>query len=200
MTIFLLIAIIFVHQMSYEPVLRAGSFLIQAEAETDELRRIALLRQAAQADRWSSVIRERLSMELFRLWMVFPNDGTRKAEPLEIQRQAVRLMPRSATLHFIFAERLNLMYEKTGDMELLEAALNYYYNAILLYPNAAKFRAPYTLFLWKTAGNSDEKRKEALRQRDLTIQLDDLMPHTDQKLTPKQRLLLLNLFTDRELD
>jgi hypothetical protein len=197
-TVFLLTAIIFVHQMSYEPVLRAGSLLIQAEDETDELRRIVLLRQAAQADGLSSIIRERLSMELFRLWMFFPHDGTRKAEPLEIQRQAIRLMPRSATLHFVFAERLNLMYEKIGDTELSEMALDYYRNAVLLYPNAAKFRAPYALFLWRTAGNSDEKRKEALHQRALTIQLDDLMPHADQKLKPEQRLLLLNLSAGNE--
>ncbi|MDR2441257.1 MAG: O-antigen ligase family protein [Planctomycetaceae bacterium] len=191
--VFLIAAIIFVQQMSYQPVLRAGSLLIQAEEEKEELRRIALLRQAVQADSWSSVIRERLAMETFRLWLIFPNDKMRKTETLEIQRQAIRLMPRSATLHFIFAERLNLMYEKNGDAELAETALEYYRNAVLLYPNAAKFRAPYALFLWKTAGNSDEKRKEALRQRNLAIQLDDLMPHADQKLTPEQRLLLLNL-------
>ncbi|MDR2116170.1 MAG: O-antigen ligase family protein [Planctomycetaceae bacterium] len=191
--IFLISAIVFVQQMSYRPVLRAGSFLLQAETETDEFQRIALLRQAAQADSWSSIIRERLAMETFRLWLIFPNDAARKAETLEIQRQTVRLMPRSATLHFIFAERLNLMYEKTGDMELVKAALEYYRNAVLLYPNSAKFRAPYALFLWKTSGDSDDKRKEALRQRDLTIQLDDFMPHADQKLAQEQRLLLLNL-------
>ncbi|MDR1270692.1 MAG: O-antigen ligase family protein [Planctomycetaceae bacterium] len=186
-------AIIFVHQMSYQPVLRAGSFLLQADEETEDLRRIALLRQAVNADRWSSVVRECLAMESFRFWLTFPNDETRKTETLEIQRQTIRLMPRSATLHFIFAERLNLMYEKIGNTELAELALDYYRNAILLYPNAAKLRAPYVLFLWKTAGNSDKKRKEALRQRDLAIQLDDLMPYADQKLTPEQRLLLLNL-------
>jgi O-antigen ligase len=192
-TIFLLTAIVFVHQMSYEPVLRAGSLLIQAEEETDELRRITLLRQAAQADCWSSVIRERLSMELLRLWMVFPNDQIRKREPLEIQRQAIQLMPRSATLYFVFAERLNLMYEKTGDTELAAIALEYYRNAVLLYPNTAKFHASYALFLWKTAGNSEEKHEEALRQRDHAIQLDDLMPYADQKLRPEQRFALLNL-------
>jgi hypothetical protein len=191
--VFLITAIIFVQQMSYQPVLRAGSFLLQAEEEREELRRITLLRQAVQADSYSSAIREHLAMELFRLWQIFPNDVTRKSETLEIQRQAIRLMPRSAMLHFVFAERLNLMYEKTGDTALAETTLKYYRNAVLLYPNTAKFRVPYALFLWKTSENSEEKRQEALRQRDLAVQLDDLMPHADQKLTPEQRLLLLNL-------
>ncbi|MDR2757351.1 MAG: O-antigen ligase family protein [Planctomycetaceae bacterium] len=191
--VFLIAAIIFVQQMSYQPVIRSGSFLMQAEGETDELHRIALLRQAVQSDPFSSVIREHLAMESFRLWLIFPNDKMRKAETLELQRQTIRLMPRSATLHFIFAERLNLMYDKTSDTELAATALEYYRNAVLLYPNTAKFRAPYALFLWKTAGNSDEKRNEALRQRNLALQLDDLMPHADQKLIQEQRLLLLRL-------
>jgi hypothetical protein len=193
-TVFLLAAaIIFVHQTGFKPVLKANPLSMLAEEETDGLRRIALLRQAVQADPWSSVMQEHLATELFRFWLFSPDHTERKTETLEIQIQAIRLMPRSATLRFVFAERLNLLFEKTGDRELADAALEYYRNAVLLYPNIAKFRASFALLLWKTAGDSNDKRKEALQQCDIALQLDDSMPHADQKLTPEQRLLLQQL-------
>jgi hypothetical protein len=188
--VFLMTAIVFVHQTGLKPILGAASPAMLAEEESDGFRRIALLRQAVQADPWSSAIRERLAAELFQFWLQRPGDPMRKTEMLEVQRQAVRLMPRSATLRFVFAERLNFMFEKTGNPELKAAALEYYHDAIELYPNFAKFRAPYALLLWKTAGESRKKQEEALRQRDLALQFDGIMPHADQKLTPEQRLLL----------
>jgi len=68
-------------------------------------------------------------------------------------------------------------WRKTGRAELLEQAIEEYRRTILRYPNRALYHAQlaWTLHL---AGRDDEARTEA----DVAHRLDDLTPHSDQKL------------------
>ncbi len=151
-------------------------------------------------DPLSAACREALATERFRQWLAglaileSMNDDSQIIKQIQSQKllqnkiladqaEAMRLNPRSAGLRLVFAERLAMMYDKTQDAALLEKAVALFQEAIERYPNNAKYRASFALFLSKT----DKNNPEALRQRVEAHQLDDIMPHADQKLPPEVR-------------
>ena len=189
----LISAMTFIYLLGMRPVLAAKTLSLQAASENrDFVRKLDLTRRASVVDPLSAACRETLATEFFRHWFAVPEDDKLKAETLRIQDEAVRLLPRSAGFRFVFAERLAFLYEKTGDPELRNRALELYREAIERYPNHAKYRAPYALYLNAVAGEDAEKRREAQYQRDEAIRLDDLMTHTDQKLPEEVRNRLLD--------
>jgi hypothetical protein len=164
------------------PVVGALSYTIRLDETPDIPQRIALLRQAAAVDPWSADIQEKSATEAFRVWSQFPKNEQWKTATLNAQEQSLRLIPRSALLRCIFAERLMMMFEKTGDKVLQNRSLELFAEAVEQYPNHAKFRVPFALALWKSGCQA-----EAVEQRNAALRLDDLMHHTDQKLSEEVR-------------
>ena len=177
-----IVALFVVNHYCLRPVVGALSYTVQLDDTPDVSRRFALLREAAMVDPWSADIQEKAATEAFRVWFQFPNDDRWKTATLDAQEQALRLVPRSAGLRYVFAERLFIMYEKTGDKALQHRSLELFSEAVERYPNHAKIRAPFALALWKSG-----RKDEAIEQRNAALRLDDLMHHADQKLSEKVR-------------
>ena len=176
------VSLLVVNHYCLRPVIGAFSYTIRLDDTPDVSRRVALLREATTVDPWSADIREKTATELFSGWFRFPQDEQWKTATIAAQDQALRLSPRSAGLRYVFAERLFMMYEKTGDKTLQNQSLELFAEAVERYPNHAKFRAPFALALWKSG-----HKAEAIEQRDAALHLDDVMHHVDQKLPEKRR-------------
>ena len=179
-------SLLVVNQFCLRPVVSALSYTVRLDETSNVSQRVALLQKAAAVDPWAADIQEMLATEAFRTWFEFPKDEQWKTVVLGAQEQALFLSPRSAGLRYVFAERLMMMYEKTGDKALQDRSLELFAAAVERYPNHAKFRAPFAVALWKS-----ERRDEAVGQRNIALHLDDLMLHPDQKLPENLRRELL---------
>lgn len=175
---------VFVNQLSFRPIVASLSPEIRLESERNPLQRIALLQEAAEADPYSSSIRDRLAMECFGAWLA-TSDPNWEHKMMTAQNDALRLNPRSATLRFAVAERMNVAFQRTGESKHGNSALKYYAEAVERYPNNARFHAEWSQLLWRIG-----QKSEAIEQRDLALKLDDQMPHLDQKLSDEQRKAL----------
>ncbi len=172
----LVVLLLFVYFTGMRPVLLAKTHAARADSEPW----FALQERAMAADKdpFSASQREALATEMFRQRLAQPSNQQRNTDMLHAQDAALRLDSRSAVLRFTFAQRLEMMYDKTGDAALRDRATILYREAIERYPNNARYRAAFALFLGKT----DPKNFEMLKQRDEALRLDDLMPDTAQKL------------------
>lgn len=182
------------------PVNHAFFALNFVEMERTPIQRSMQLESVVQKDPWSATIRERLATEYFAAWFTClqnPDLASQNGlndpaywqnKTLRTQEQTLRLIPRSASIRFAFAERMNLIFQQTQSPEIRDEALRFYREAIERYPNYARFRAPYVLLLWNIG-----QKYDALIERDRAIALDDAMPHADQKLSEEQRLTLIGL-------
>ncbi len=179
------IAIPVIYTTGFRPVMRSQGPESQAQTTSDLRQRLFLLRRARDADPWSAAIQLRLASETFGQWTQHPSDAHLRMETLAAQRRAVRLNPCASGYRFIFAEQLFGMAERTNDENLRETALEYYREAVELYPTQAKFRAPLAWALWKSGQDA-----EARKQRTEALRLDELTPHSDQKLPPPWKDIL----------
>lgn len=178
---------VFVNQQSFRPIVASLPAIVSLESERNHLQRIALLREATEADPYSFSTRDRLAMECFGAW-ISTSDMAWEREMLAVQDDALRLNPRSATLRFAVAERMNSVFQRTGDAKYQDLALKYYSEAIEHYPNNARFHAALSQLFWKIGQTG-----EAITHRDLALKLDDQMFHLDQKLSEEQRKMLSEL-------
>ena len=183
-----IVSLFVVNHYCLRPVVGALSYTIQLDETPDVLHRLALLREAEMVDPWSADIQEKLATEAFRAWFELPKDESWKAVTQGAQERALRLASRSATLRYVFAERLFAMYAKTGNRTLQNRSLELFAEAIERYPNHAKIRAPFALVLWKSG-----YKAKAAEQRDVALRLDGLMYHPDQKLPENLRRELLEM-------
>jgi hypothetical protein len=185
----LVFAVLFVYLSDLLPVSQTRMLKAQLEDPlTTEVQSEELLRQVLNADRLSAELREMQANDVFRRWFDNPTGLTLEREAAEAVNDTLVFLPRSAGLRFRFAERYAMMYEKTGIDRLRQRAAELYREAIERYPNYAPFRAPFALLLWEA-----DKKSEAVQEGKKALQLDDLMPHKDQKLKPEQRAALEQL-------
>lgn len=183
-------AVLFVYQSGLLPVSQTRMLKAQLEDPlTAEVQPEELLRQVLNADRLSAELREMQADDIFRRWFGNPKGLTLEREAAEAVNDTLVFLPRSAGLRFRFAERYAMMYEKTGVDTLRQRAAELYREAIERYPNKAAYRATFALFIEKTA-ETDAEKNEAVQQGKKALQLDDVMPHSDQKLKPEQRAAL----------
>ncbi len=182
----LVVLLLFVYFTGMRPVLLAKTHAARA----DSAPQLALQERAMAADKdpFSAMHHEAWATEMFRQWLAQPSNASLPRDMIHTQDTALRLDPRSAVLRLTFAQRLEMMYEngmnnKSGDAAFRDQATLLYREAIERYPNNARYRAAFALFLLKTA----PKNIEALKQRDEALRLDDLMSDTAQKLPPEIR-------------
>lgn len=169
------------YHFSYYPSFRSAILYSQARETTDLQKKIPLLEKAAKWDRFCVENQIAMSHACFQMYQFQRNEAwIQKA--IAAQEIAVYLAPRSATIHRGLGTDLLHEYEITGNSSLLKIAIKRLHRAVELYPNQAKNYAPLA-----TAYRLCKEKEKAISVARKALELDDIMPHRDQKLLPDQR-------------
>lgn len=169
------------HFLVYQPCFQASAHSQKAREATSLNLCVSYLERAAKSDPFSAEIQ----MDLARMYFRCARSGMAEQwlhKAITTQETALRLAPISATLHLAAGNDLLAEYLETKNKAMLPLAIKRYEKAVTLYPNHAKTRAPlaYALFLH---GERQDAFTEALRAKEL----DETIPHEDQKLPEQMR-------------
>jgi O-antigen ligase len=177
----------------YKPVSYARAELNQARE--DFLKRPgkaqAALERAAEADPIAVEPWRELAAFAVGQWMV-----TGEAAALDrfemAMAKTLEVEPLSGPLWWQSGEWYIQIAQKKSDRSYLEKAIRAYQQAVVLYPNYAKYHATLALALF-SAGD----RQAGDRERTTALWLDEVTPHEDKKLEPELRNSLLRNHSER---
>lgn len=170
----------FTYSYVYRPVIESKPLFYESERIDIPLdRKITALQRAIKLDPYSAEYRLILFQYQLEYWRSHPKASAElRNTAFETQEEAVRLSPNSARIRKTIADTLFRAMSKKQDLpELMELSLLRYSEAIERYPNHSKIRTPYATALWV-----DGNIEEALRQKSIALELDEQMPHLDQKM------------------
>lgn len=192
------------HLTAYEPVIKCRqALLMTARAENSREKSPgtyeANLARAAQADPWSSEPRQMLASLEYMLWeRRFTGDSLTDFE--RAMQQAIEAQPKSSAVwtkkgdwYWSIGLRLrDVSSARNKAAEFAKGALEAYQRAAELYPNHALIRA-------KLARSLQESQQDASASREAAeaLRLDDLTPHTDQKLPDAMRELMQKIAANK---
>ena len=184
--VFMVFAIACYHG-TFIPSLKSSSYFNQARNAATTNAQIALLQKAVQMDPYS--VESRLALTQSRL-ALYDVTGSEQAlqEAIREQEQLLQLAPFSASIRKLLGEIQMQIYDRRGNRTLLMLATERLEEAVKLYPNHAKTHAPLAVALEKS-GENERAKSEAK----IAIELDDTMPHLDQKLNESLREELLKI-------
>ncbi len=175
------------YNFSFLPALRSSADQARAMLQNTSESQIQWLQKAVQADPFSVESRLALTQARFNLYEAI-GDGKTLQAALSDQDATARLAPFSASIRKMLGETMMHAYQRRADRTVLEAALRRFEEAVELYPNHAKNHAALAVALEKAG-----QRDRALREANIAIELDDTMPHLDQKLGESLRQELESL-------
>ncbi len=174
----------------YGPVLRAAGAMHSAELAADGKEAIASLREAAQADPWASEPWRGLAAALIVAWDRAPTEAAWTAVQQATDR-AIALRPRSSSLWLEAGDYALVVHRRTHRPVDLARAVRCFERAVELYPNQPARVAKLAL-VYQLAGLPGE----ASTARAQALALDQLTPHSDQKLSAALRAELERIATD----
>ncbi len=167
----------------YGPVLRCRGSM--AAAERNPAKAAVHLANAAMEDPLDGRPCRQLAAIVFRDWRVSPMPG--KFELFETYcTAALERMPHSSHAHRIAGDWYLEAFKATSNQEHINKAIDYYGNAVEMYPNSGLCHAKLALAL-HAAGRWEAFRREA----ETALELDDETPHLDKKLPEELRGELL---------
>lgn len=179
------------HTTVYNPVFRASAVQSEATllARTGQLNdAIAAATSAAELDPaspqfWMSA--DAQAVDLTDLWFTrIVSEGDSSALRAEFRNacaQAIRLDPRSAVTRTQLGHRSIALYRQFGKPQDLQAAVQYYQDAMQRYPNNALVHAQLA-WAWHLEGEESKARAEA----ELAVALDGQHEHQELKLAKLQ--------------
>lgn len=183
-----LIVLLGCYYTGYSPVLQCNLLLRRThDRQLSYQKRVQLLQEAAEADPLSAKPWWALAaLEAQRLQGA-PQAAAADLGELPNYAQAfLHRDPFSSSAHAQVGDWYWDIYQRSKNLKALKAATETYQRSVVLYPNDASRRARLAVAL-----QASQMTDESATQREKALQLDQLTPHADKKLTEdlKQRLL-----------
>lgn len=179
------------HYTAYAPVMRLQVATDQiARIEHPEARAVAYLdatiADPLSAEPWAALAE--LELEALKR---DPKSQIAHRRFLDATRKLMELKPRSSATTRQVGHWFLEVLELTHDPRALASGVECFRAAALMYPNSAVTVADYALAL-ELSGKSDQARRQARR----ALELDQITPHADKKLSPETRASLARLVKD----
>jgi len=172
-------ALIGCYLTEYQPVLQGNMLQLEAVAARDRRQTslsASLIDQAIKTDPWSPQPRRLLAELRLSQWLA--DQKPRNWSPfIDALADYEKASPHHYTQHEESGNWLLLAARKTKNAEKLQLAAEAYEAAIKCYPNSAILHAQLAIVY-----ADQERTADARREADEAKRLDDLCPHSEQKL------------------
>ena len=192
--VFFATAAVMCYNMSHVPGKDSSKWYDAALNEYDLDKRITYLNNAVDADPcWieSKLALSQMLLVKYRHVAAQPEKDELLRQAISVQDQVEAVAKISASANLRMSTDLANLYAETNSAELLPKILKRLRKAVSLYPNHAKNRAPFAVALYES-GNKAEAIVEAKK----AIELDDLIPHIEQKLPVQLRMEIERIAND----
>lgn len=164
---------------AYRPAVACQSLVLQADHHVSSAG--SRLLAATEADPWSDEAWRRLAAVRYAHWLQ-SHEAADFADFERAAQRTVELRPRSSGVRVEIADRYLDAFHRQQEAAMLDKAIEFYRDAIRLYPHSAHRQARLAVAL-RDAGQKDRAAAAATE----ALRLSDLSPHVEHQLWNEAR-------------